>query len=172
MGVDLLALNSLVRCRPRGLAGFLLAVLLDRRWRTGMREHAVSQLDAGLAQELGSKLVRAYRDLARLALTSEADQKVAVAAAHAVALLGGKPAAEALADVVSLNPVPSVRLAAALALGQVCHRASLPTLRRAQRDGDHKVRGAAKRALARCGWGKGKGKGKGKGGQGQGQGGV
>ena len=150
--VDRRALESLVRCRPRGLGPFMLAMAGDRRWRVAMRTTALSLLDRKLALAHAAALVSLMDRLRRGAARYESDEQVAVAAAGALANLGGEQAAAALADALALEPIPTVRLAAALALGKVCHPSTRKTLEQTTKDAPAKVMQAARNSLARCGW--------------------
>jgi HEAT repeat protein len=151
LAVDSRALDSLLRCRPRGLGTFLLAMARDDAWRTGLRERALSRMPPKMARRLAPQLVELFHKLRREAARSESSEKVAVTAARTLGSIPTREAALALADALALDPFPSIRLAAVLALGQACHRAALPTLRRAAAgDSSAKVQRAARRAARRC----------------------
>ena len=150
--VDRRALESMARCKPRGMGKFLLATASDRRWRTGMRTRALSLISPTLGRAMTSELVALFEKLRRGAMRSEADEQVAVAAAGTLGSVGGAAAADALAGALALEPLPTVRLAAALALGRACHESTRATLVQASRDAPSRLMQAAKNSLARCGW--------------------
>ncbi len=153
LGVDLRALNSLGRCNPKGLGPFLLAMAGDERWRDGMREHAVVLFTPKLARAHAAGLIKLFKKVRKKTMVSVGAQKVTVAATEVVARLGGKAAADALDDALALNMNPLVRVAAALALGKVCHKSTLATLKeRAHKDPEIRVRHAAAKSIRKCGW--------------------
>lgn len=151
--VDRRALESMSRCQPRGMGKFLLATAGDGRWRTGMRIRALSLITPALGKPMAGELVALFERLRRGAMRSEADEQVAVAAAGTLGSVGGAHAADALAGALALEPLPTVRLASALALGRACHLGTRATLVQASRDAPSRVMQAAKNSLARCGWG-------------------
>ena len=152
LGVDVRALHSLGRCNPSGLGPFLLAMAGDDRWRMEMREQAVNLFTPALARAHAAQLIELFKRVRKKTVVSLAAQKVAVAATDAVALLKDRAAADALADALALNMNPFVRVAAALALGKVCHRSSLTTLKGAGKDPEVRVRHAAAKSIKKCGW--------------------
>ena len=153
LDVDMRALHSLGRCNPNGLGQFLLAMAGDKRWRTEMREHALALFTPGLARAHAAELIKVFKQVRQETVVSLSAQKVAVAATDAVAMLQNKAAADALDDALVLNMNPVVRVAAALALGKVCHRSTLATLkRRAREDPEIRVRSAAIKSIKKCGW--------------------
>ena len=150
--VDRRALESMVRCKPGGMGKFLLAMAQDGRWRTGMRTQALALIGPDLGAPLTSRLVALFDQLRRRAMRRESDEQVAVAMAGTLGNLGGAAAADALAGALALEPIPTIRLAAALALGRVCRPETRATLAQASRDAPSRVMQAARDSLRRCGW--------------------
>ncbi len=148
--VDVKALQSLVACRPRGLGRFLLSLAASPAWRTGLRELALALVDRPMAGQLAGELPRLLAALRREAHRSEAGEKVALAAVHALGLAGAPATSAALMDALTLEPLASIRLAAALALAGACDAGARRALRAALQDAEAQVRNAAGRALARC----------------------
>jgi len=152
--VDRRALESMVRCKPGGMGKFLLATAGDGRWRTGMRTRALALITPILGKPLTKELVSLFDDLRRRAMRRESDEQVAVAMAGTLGNLGGARAADALAGALALEPIPTIRLAAALALGRVCRAETRGILVQASRDAPSRVMQAARDSLRRCGWNK------------------
>lgn len=150
--VDRRALEGMTRCRPRGVGKFLLVTAGDRRWRTGMRTRALSLITPALGKPMAKDLVALFEQLRRGAMRSESDEQVAVAAAGTLGSLGGAEAGNALAGALALEPIPTIRLAAALALGRACQPETRKTLVQASKDAPARVMQAARNSLARCGW--------------------
>lgn len=150
LAVDSRALLSIVRCRPRGLEQFLLTMAEESRWRPGIRQRALSLITPSMARVMGQDLVAFFTRQRLKAPTAEAEEKVAIAAAGALPMTGSRAAALALANALALDPLPSIRLAAALALGSACHKVARSSLRRAVADADPKVRRAARQSVKQC----------------------
>ncbi len=94
--------------------------------------------------------VRELRDPARLLeLLREGDRTIRRRAVQALARIGTEPGRKALERVVTADPVPSVRAAAAEALAQMSGSQSVGVLIKAAGDTSALVRVAAAKALAR-----------------------
>lgn len=154
LDVDLHALNSLSRCKPNGLATFLLAMAGEKRWRADMREQAMSLITPAMARAHIAALIELFKKVRKRTMVSLAAQKVTVAGTEVLARLGGgnRAAVKALDDALALNMNPVVRVAAALALSKVCHRSTLASLRQARKDPEPRVRHAAAKSIKQCGW--------------------
>jgi len=150
LAVDSRALLSIVRCRPRGLERFLLTMAEESRWRPGIRQRALSLITPSIARVMGQDLVAFFTRQRLRAPTAEAEEKVAIAAAGALPMTKSRAAALALANALALDPLPSIRLAAALALGSACHKVARASLQRAAADADPKVRRAARQSVKQC----------------------
>jgi HEAT repeat protein len=148
-GIDLAALDSLVRCHPRGIDSELLAVAQSNTWRFALRRRALELISPTMAQAKATSLVGLYADLRRRALTDPREERIAVALAHLLAII--PQAAEELVDTLLHDPHASLRNEAAWALGQRCLSRRQPPLRRAAaQDPSSLVRSSARRALRNC----------------------
>jgi len=119
-----------------------------------MRTRALALITPILGKPLTKELVSLFDDLRRRAMRRESDEQVAVAMAGTLGNLGGARAADALAGALALEPIPTIRLAAALALGRVCRAETRGILVQASRDAPSRVMQAARDSLRRCGWNK------------------
>jgi len=149
-GVDLRALISIASCAPPGLDRELLALAESRTWRVPLRQRALELLTPTMITQRATDLLRLYRELRRRAPRSEDEEALAVSAGNVLARSRTGDAALALADALALDPHESIRVAAAVALGKICHRDTRQTLMRAIKDASRPVREAAKRAVKRC----------------------
>jgi HEAT repeat protein len=148
-GIDLAALESLVRCHPRGIEGELLAVAQSNTWRLALRLRALELISPTMAQAKATSLVGLFADLRRRAPTDPREERIAVALAHLLALI--PQAAEELGDTLLHDPQASLRKEAAWALSQRCLSTGQPPLRRAAaQDPSSHVRSSARRALEHC----------------------